>query len=36
MQAGTANIFVNDDDMQIIPEDEAQERREYYDEHSDG
>lgn len=36
MQGGTANIFVNDDGMQIIPADEAQERREYYDEHNIG
>ncbi|KAI4212163.1 MAG: hypothetical protein LQ351_005032 [Letrouitia transgressa] len=32
MQGGTANIFVNDDGMQLIPEEEAQMRREYYDE----
>ena len=36
MQGGTANIFVNDDGMQIIPADEAQERRDYYDEHNIG
>jgi hypothetical protein len=36
MQGGTANIFVNDDGMQIIPEEESQERREYYDEHNIG
>ena len=36
MQGGTANIFVNDDGMQIIPPEEAQERRDYYDEHSIG
>ncbi|EXJ85841.1 hypothetical protein A1O1_06210 [Capronia coronata CBS 617.96] len=36
MQGGSANIFINDDGMQIIPADEAQERREYYDEHNVG
>ena len=36
MQGGTANIFVNDDGMQLIPADEAQERREYYEEHNVG
>lgn len=36
MQGGTANIFINDDGMQIIPAEQAQERREYYDEHSIG
>ena len=36
MQGGTANIFVNDDGMQLIPEDEARERREYYEEHNIG
>ncbi|KAK9235210.1 glycosyl transferase family group 2-domain-containing protein [Lipomyces kononenkoae] len=33
LQGGSANIFVNDDGMQLIPEDEAQKRREYYAEH---
>lgn len=32
MQGGTANIFVNDDGMQLIPEKEAEERRMYYEE----
>ncbi|KAL2415455.1 hypothetical protein ABEF91_005785 [Exophiala dermatitidis] len=36
MQGGTANIFINDDGMQLIPADEAQERRDYYDEHNIG
>ncbi|KAI1207193.1 glycosyl transferase family group 2-domain-containing protein [Annulohypoxylon truncatum] len=36
MQGGSANIFVNDDGMQLIPEDEAQTRREFYDEHNIG
>lgn len=36
MQGGTANIFVNDDGMQILSEGEAQERREFYDEHQIG
>lgn len=36
MQGGTANIFINDDGMQLIPADQAQERREYYDEHNIG
>lgn len=36
MQGGTANIFINDDGMQIIPEPEARERREYYEEHNIG
>lgn len=36
MQGGTANIFVNDDGMQTIPEEEAQMRREYYEENNIG
>jgi hypothetical protein len=36
LQGGTANIFVNDDGMQLIPEDEAQARRDFYEEHSIG
>ena len=36
MQGGTANIFVNDDGMQLIDEDEAQTRREFYEEHNIG
>ena len=36
MQGGTANIFVNDDGMQLLPDDEAQGRRDFYDEHNIG
>ena len=36
MQGGTANIFVNDDGMQLIPEEEANARRDYYEEHNIG
>lgn len=36
LQGGTANIFINDDGMQLIPEEEAQARREFYDEHNIG
>ncbi|KAI1462789.1 glycosyl transferase family group 2-domain-containing protein [Annulohypoxylon moriforme] len=36
LQGGSANIFVNDDGMQLIPEEEAQTRREFYDEHNIG
>ena len=36
MQGGTANIFVNDDGMQIIDEEQAQARRDFYDEHNIG
>ncbi|KAK4989057.1 hypothetical protein LTR50_003526 [Elasticomyces elasticus] len=36
MQGGTANIFVNDDGMQLIPEDEARARQDFYDEHNIG
>ena len=36
MQGGTANIFINDDGMQIFSPEEARERREYYDEHNIG
>ena len=36
MQGGTANIFVNDDGMQIISEDEARQRMDFYDEHNIG
>jgi hypothetical protein len=36
LQGGTANIFVNDDGMQLISEEEAQERRDFYEEHSIG
>ncbi|KAK3944077.1 glucans biosynthesis glucosyltransferase H [Diplogelasinospora grovesii] len=37
MQGGTANIFVNDDGMQLMDEeDAAQARRDFYDEHNIG
>jgi hypothetical protein len=36
MQGGTANIFVNDDGIQLIPEEEARARRDYYEEHNIG
>ena len=36
MQGGTANIFVNDDGMQLLPEDEARARKDFYDEHNIG
>lgn len=36
MQGGTANIFVNDDGMQLLKDEEAQARRDFYDEHNIG
>ncbi len=33
---GTASIFVNDDGMQLISEEDAQARRDFYDEHNIG
>lgn len=36
MQGGTANIFINDDGMQLLPEDEARARQDFYDEHNIG
>ncbi|KAI0206843.1 glycosyl transferase family group 2-domain-containing protein [Astrocystis sublimbata] len=36
LQGGTANIFVNDDGMQLISAEEAQARREFYDENNIG
>jgi hypothetical protein len=36
LQGGTANIFVNDDGMQLIPEEDAQARRDFYEEHNIG
>ncbi|MCJ1395005.1 hypothetical protein MMC18_007886 [Xylographa bjoerkii] len=36
MQGGTANIFINDDGMQLISAEDGQERREFYDEHNIG
>ncbi|TVY55817.1 hypothetical protein LCER1_G005121 [Lachnellula cervina] len=36
LQGGTANIFVNDDGLQLLPQDEAQQRRDFYEEHNVG
>lgn len=36
LQGGTANIFVNDDGMQLISEEEAQARQDFYEEHNIG
>ncbi len=36
LQGGTANIFVNDDGMQLVTDEEAQARRDFYEEHSIG
>jgi Glycosyl transferase family group 2 len=36
MQGGSANIFINDDGMQLISKEQARERREYYEEHNIG
>lgn len=36
LQGGSANIFINDDGMQLLPEKKAQERREFYEEHNIG
>lgn len=36
LQGGTANIFINDDGMQLLTDDEAQARRDFYEEHSIG
>ncbi|KAH0030048.1 hypothetical protein KCU78_g3175, partial [Aureobasidium melanogenum] len=36
MQGGTANIFINDDGMQLLSRDEARARQDFYEEHSIG
>jgi membrane glycosyltransferase len=36
MQGGTANIFVNDDGMQLVSEEDARMRQDFYDEHNIG
>ncbi|THZ35155.1 hypothetical protein D6C90_07453 [Aureobasidium pullulans] len=36
MQGGTANIFINDDGMQLLSREEAQARQDFYEEHSIG
>ncbi|KAF2475545.1 uncharacterized protein BDR25DRAFT_279672 [Lindgomyces ingoldianus] len=36
LQGGTANIFINDDGMQLLDEDSQRERQDFYDEHNIG
>ncbi|OCK81960.1 hypothetical protein K432DRAFT_294338 [Lepidopterella palustris CBS 459.81] len=36
MQGGTANIFINDDGMQLVSDEDAQARQDFYDEHNIG
>ena len=36
MQGGTANIFVNDDGMQLVSEEDARARQDFYEEHNIG
>ncbi|KAL2353394.1 glycosyl transferase family group 2-domain-containing protein [Cryomyces antarcticus] len=36
MQGGTANIFINDDGMQLLSPEDAQARQDFYDEHNIG
>lgn len=36
LQGGTGNIFINDDGMQLLPANEAQARRDFYDENNIG
>jgi cellulose synthase/poly-beta-1,6-N-acetylglucosamine synthase-like glycosyltransferase len=36
MQGGTANIFINDDGIQLIPQEQADARREFYEENNIG
>ncbi|KAK5164919.1 uncharacterized protein LTR77_009584 [Saxophila tyrrhenica] len=36
MQGGTANIFVNEDGMQVVSKEEREARQEFYDEHNIG
>lgn len=36
LQGGTANIFVNDDGLQLITDEQAQARRDFYEEHNIG
>ncbi|KAK6192882.1 hypothetical protein LQW54_013018 [Pestalotiopsis sp. IQ-011] len=36
MQGGTANVFINDDGMQLITEEQAEARREFYEENNIG
>jgi hypothetical protein len=36
LQGGTANIFLNDDGLQLLPEQERQERIDFYADHNIG
>ncbi|XP_014557272.1 hypothetical protein COCVIDRAFT_26122 [Bipolaris victoriae FI3] len=36
LQGGSANIFINDDGMQLLSAEDAQDRQEFYDEHGIG
>ncbi len=36
MQGGSANVFINDDGMQVISDEEAMARRDFYEEHNIG
>ena len=36
MQGGTANIFMNDDGMQLLTDEQAQARQDFYAEHNIG
>lgn len=36
LQGGTANIFVNDDGMQLVSQEDAEARRDFYEEHNIG
>ncbi|KAF2154980.1 hypothetical protein K461DRAFT_105444 [Myriangium duriaei CBS 260.36] len=36
MQGGSANIFINDDGIQLVSEEEARARQDFYDEHNIG
>lgn len=36
LQGGTANIFVNDDGMQLVSDEDARARQDFYDEHNIG
>ncbi|KAK5074616.1 hypothetical protein LTR24_010057 [Lithohypha guttulata] len=36
MQGGSANIFINDDGMQLVPQEEAEARRSYYEDNNIG
>jgi len=36
LRGGTSNIFINDDGMQLLSDDDARERQDFYDEHNIG